>query len=53
MVTPKAGGWIAGTVAAGLAIVLAVATRGEQEATLLSRLLQAQGGRDLRLEASR
>ena len=34
------------------AIVLAVATRGEHEATLLGGLLRAQGGRDLRVEAT-
>lgn len=32
------------------AIVLAVATRSEREATLLGQLLAAQGGRDLRVE---
>lgn len=32
------------------AIVLAVSTRGEREAALLTRLLEAQGGREVRVE---
>lgn len=32
------------------AIVLAVATRSEEEAALLARIVEAQGGRDLRVE---